>query len=66
MSSAEITAIESLTQDNTLTIKPGDKGGALVIMGTLLYIQETERQLNDRSVYEVVTVDPNFRLGRIM
>lgn len=63
MSKMELTAIEQLSQNDTLNLKPADKGGALVVMDTTLYLEEVCRQLNDREVYEVITGDPKFHLG---
>lgn len=66
MSKKELVAIEQLSQNDTLILKPADKGGALVVMDTSFYVEEIHRQLNDKEVYEVITADPKFRLGRII
>lgn len=63
MSSAEILAIKRLAQTDTLTLKPTDKEGALVVIDASLYLEEITRRLDDRNVYEV-SIDPKFRLSR--
>lgn len=66
MSKAEKAAIRGLAQNDTFIIKPADKGGALVVMDTSLYLQEIMRQLDDRSVYEPLPGNPKFRLSRLI
>ena len=48
----EFNSIKKLKQNNEITIKPADKGGALVLMDTELYLQEAYRQLNDKNYYK--------------
>ena len=45
-------AIDSLSKDDSIVIKPGDKGSAIVIWNKDDYIQEAKRQLNQ---YTMVT-----------
>lgn len=63
---AESSAIKRLTQDNTLTIEPADKGGTIVVMDSLQYTQEIQRQLNNCNVYDITEIDPKFKLGRMI
>lgn len=48
-------ALHSLSRNHTITIKPADKGGAVVIMDTTLYIQEAHRQLRNTKYYTPIT-----------
>ena len=41
-----------------ITIKPGDKGGSIVIMNTEDYIAETNRQLFNQEHYKTLDEDP--------
>ena len=50
-------ALKDLSRDIEITIKQADKGGATVILDTKDYVTEGNRQLNDRSTYEVTTQD---------
>ncbi|XP_066441337.1 uncharacterized protein [Eleutherodactylus coqui] len=58
MSKAEWLAINSLSSDDSITIRPADKGGAIIIMDSQYYHQELSTQLSDTLVYEVLTSDP--------
>ena len=53
----ERASIKSLRLDTTITIKPADKGGAVVVMDTCDYIKEAERQLSDVKYYKRVSTD---------
>lgn len=66
MSSIELRAIKNLSEDVSITIKPADKDGALVVMDTSQYLGEICRQLNDVNVYEEITSGPKFRLGSLI
>ena len=44
-------AIDSLFKDKTITIKPADKGGAIVVLDTNQYISEAHRQLTNTQFY---------------
>lgn len=51
LTSLELLALEDLRSDNSIVIKPADKGGATVIWSTTSYEAEALRQLNDRQHY---------------
>ena len=51
-------AIKSLKENPDITIKPADKGGAIVIWNTTDYVKEATRQLSRRDHYEVLLSDP--------
>nr|XP_006817019.1 PREDICTED: uncharacterized protein LOC102808054 [Saccoglossus kowalevskii] len=51
MNSAERAAINRLHHDNTIVIKPFDKGHGIAIMNTTDYIYESLRQLNNEQYY---------------
>ena len=53
----ERASIKSLWLDTTITIKPADKGGAVVVMDTCDYIKEAEKQLSDIKYYKRVSTD---------
>lgn len=43
-----------------MTIKPADKGGAIVIMDTTQYCAEGHRQLADTQVYKILSGNPRI------
>ena len=51
-------ALRSLAVDKSITIKPADKGGAILIMDTIDYILEADRQLSQESTYQKLDCDP--------
>ena len=51
-------ALRELAKDKSLTIKPADKGGSIVVMDTLKYIAEGNRQLSDNVTYQKLDGDP--------
>ncbi|XP_077862479.1 uncharacterized protein LOC144344410 [Saccoglossus kowalevskii] len=51
INSAERAAINRLHHDNTIVIKPFDKGRGIAIMNTTDYIYESLRQLNNEQYY---------------
>ncbi|XP_056405570.1 uncharacterized protein LOC130297282 [Hyla sarda] len=55
-------ALSDLAADRTITIKPGDKGGSIVIMDTTSYKKEVMRQLSDTDTYLPLENNP---LGKI-
>ena len=57
LSAEEKRSIKDLFSDKTITIKPADKGGAVVIQNTTDYINEAKRQLSNRNFYKQVTED---------
>ncbi|XP_069486076.1 uncharacterized protein [Ambystoma mexicanum] len=54
----EMQTIRNLYCDKNITIRPADKGGALVIMNTSDYDAECNRQLQDSTVYAPLDHDP--------
>ena len=54
---SERESIRSLMLDKSITIKPADKGGAVVVMNTSDYVIEAERQLSDTKYYREVGTD---------
>lgn len=62
LSKAEHKALESLAKDDSITIKPADKGGSIVIQDTCKYRAECLRQLSDERHYLRLTEDPTERL----
>lgn len=48
-------ALNQLAWNKELTIKSADKGGAVVVMDTSLYIQEANRQLSNNKYYKEIT-----------
>src|SRR5690606_5120937 len=55
LSSSEIKGLNSLKNDASITIKPADKGGAIVIMDTSEYIAKCDSLLNDRNTYKLIS-----------
>ena len=53
----ERNTLQDLINDDTITIKPADKGGAVVLLNTKDYIQEAERQLNQPEYYRKTAYD---------
>eukprot|EP00061_Rhincodon_typus_P003061 g19183.t1 len=58
LSPTERVALSSLRSNPNLTIKPTDKGGAVVVWRTDLYIEEARHQLSDTSSYRPLDHDP--------
>ncbi|KAM4048903.1 uncharacterized protein ACNLHF_019489 [Anomaloglossus baeobatrachus] len=58
----EKSAITSLRNNKAITIKPADKGGAIVVQNTQDYIDEIKRQLNDTATYQKIPSDPVFKI----
>ena len=48
----------TLKNDKTIVISGSDKGLAVVVWDSDNYIQEVEKQLGDKSIYEEVRNDP--------
>lgn len=51
LSDFEITALQQLSRNNDVVLKPADKGSAVVIMDREDYLFEGHRQLNDSNYY---------------
>lgn len=52
LTAAERQALSELRKNNSVVIKPADKGGAVVVMDRELYIAEGMRQLSDPRYYK--------------
>ena len=53
LTKGEENALTNLSKDIHITIKPADKGGAIVIQNTRDYVKEGLRQLKDVNTYGV-------------
>ena len=51
-------ALFDLKNDKTIVIKGADKGSAVVVWDRDDYIQEAEKQLGDKEIYEEMSNDP--------
>ena len=51
-------AFKKLSRDKEITIKPADKGGAIVIQNTVDYIKEADRQFGDQKTYKKLELNP--------
>ena len=58
MTKDEKRALKNLGNDKSITIKPADKGGTVVVMNTTDYIAEAHRQLNDPNTYSQLADNP--------
>lgn len=58
LSKKEKVALEQLSTNHDIVIKPADKGGAIVILNAVDYISEAERQLSDATFYKALPSDP--------
>lgn len=61
MTSTERMGLKSLLEDNTIILKPADKGSSIVVMDRIAYIKEIERHLSDRDTYEIISNNPTVR-----
>ena len=52
--------LKYLSENCNLTIKGADKGGKIVIMDTVDYIEHCELLLNDRKFYEKIDANPTL------
>ena len=59
MSDDQRKALIHLSNDKSITIKPADKGGPIVIMDTEIYEMECLKTLSDPNVYEELPSEPN-------
>lgn len=64
LSQKEFAAINKFNNNAKLTIKPADKGGALVLMDTENYLQEAYRQLNDNNYHKKLS-KPIYPINKI-
>ena len=51
ISKEERLAFKELTSNSRITVKPADKGGAVVVLNTIDHINEGLRQLSDDNLY---------------
>jgi hypothetical protein len=58
MTQEERDGIDLLSKNPEITIKKADKGSAIVVMNTVDYIAEANRQLNDKNSYINLPSDP--------
>uniref|UniRef100_A0A8C5PYY2 Reverse transcriptase domain-containing protein n=1 Tax=Leptobrachium leishanense TaxID=445787 RepID=A0A8C5PYY2_9ANUR len=54
----EYDALQDLSSDSTIAIRPADKGGAVVVMDYTYYRNEILQQLSDSTIYRRLTHDP--------
>ena len=66
LTKSERACLKSLSNRTDITIKPADKGGAIVILSTSEYIREGYRQLNDSKFYEPLADDPTVHHTQIV
>ncbi|CAH2310460.1 Hypothetical predicted protein, partial [Pelobates cultripes] len=62
LSRHEHATLMGLRKDVTISIRPADKGGALVVMNTSEYVAEMNRQLTNGSHYRILGYDPTGEL----
>lgn len=62
----EETALQKLSKDTSVVIKPADKGGRVVLMDRVDYIQEGYRQLNDTNYYQKLTTPIYHMTGELI
>uniref|UniRef100_A0A8C5M9N9 Reverse transcriptase domain-containing protein n=1 Tax=Leptobrachium leishanense TaxID=445787 RepID=A0A8C5M9N9_9ANUR len=58
LSKKEREALDELREDDSITIKPADKGGGIVILNTERYEEESLKILNDPETYIKLRKDP--------
>ncbi|CAH2285010.1 Hypothetical predicted protein, partial [Pelobates cultripes] len=56
--------IQKLSQDATITIRPADKGGGIVIQNYRDYALEIQRQLDDVDTYQILKGDPTMDIAQ--
>ncbi|XP_077134833.1 uncharacterized protein LOC143788815 [Ranitomeya variabilis] len=57
-------ALDSLSENKNIIIKPADKGGAIVVMDKSFYVGEVRRQLSDTTTYKILQTDPTYSIQR--
>lgn len=62
LSKRERDALNSLTKNEQIIIKPADKGGAVVVMDKSSYIIEAQRQLGNNIYYEQLQRNPIVKM----
>lgn len=66
LSKAERIAFENLSKDESIIIKPADKGGEIVIMDRDDYIAEVRQQLADSSSYSKIRSVPTSHIRSLI
>ena len=66
LSDSQKLALDNLKTNNDLTIKPADKGGAVVLQNTSDYIDECYRQLKDTTFYKQIDNDPTSKYNNLI
>ena len=56
--------MRDLQNNPDITIKPADKGGSIVIMNTVDYVKEAQRQLFNQDHYKTLDKDPKIPYNR--
>lgn len=64
MTSEGLMALNKLSCNQAITIKPADKGRAVVVWDTVSYIEEANRQLFDSKVYRSLERDPRWDIEK--
>ncbi|CAJ0960945.1 unnamed protein product [Ranitomeya imitator] len=59
---SEKQALDSLSRNKNIIIKPADKGGATVVMNRNQYTAEVRRQLSDPTTYRKLHNDPTYNI----
>uniref|UniRef100_A0A8C5MBB2 Reverse transcriptase domain-containing protein n=1 Tax=Leptobrachium leishanense TaxID=445787 RepID=A0A8C5MBB2_9ANUR len=62
LSTRERRALQELSKNKKITIKPADKGGLVVVQNTEEYHAEVTRQLFDRTNYKVLKSNPTAQI----
>ncbi|XP_030050692.1 extracellular calcium-sensing receptor-like [Microcaecilia unicolor] len=58
----EFDALQDLSNNTQIVIRPADKGGGIVIMDRSNYVKELHRQITDRNYYILLEEDPTIKL----
>uniref|UniRef100_A0A8C5QWW5 Reverse transcriptase n=1 Tax=Leptobrachium leishanense TaxID=445787 RepID=A0A8C5QWW5_9ANUR len=61
----EFEGLQSLAKNDSLVVKPADKGGGLVVLNREQYHHESVRLLGDPNTYQKLTNDPTNRIKEI-
>ncbi|GFR79239.1 low-density lipoprotein receptor-related protein [Elysia marginata] len=59
-------ALNDLKKNKNITIKPADKGGAVVVLNTSDYIAECTKQLSNISHYQPLSANPTNKYNKII
>lgn len=58
--------MDGLAQEDTIVIKPVDKGGAIVIMDRTEYVAQARQQLSDTNSYQPIQTDPTAHIKTLL